>query len=196
MHRDDFIEELADELQARWSGTLKPAMLSDWYYYFQRFTVQEGRRYIEQFFREYELNGNPRPAKFGIWLRKNQIRTEEKGELMRFDIDAINWTMPIKNREPKVTMFRMIDSRFISESKNKPIIRFGWIERKPEAERGYVWLRRGDRWYLECFMPKDINFAPVTIESIGEAPDSWTRTSANDGPERLEILLAKEEGYG
>ena len=142
----DFKEEVAPEISDRWSGRITPAMLSDWHYHVRTFTVKESIEHIRKYFSQYDGRGNPRPADFGSWLKKNQVRTEQRSKVQRFDIKASWW--------PKVTAFKAV---FANDNK----IRFGWIERKDYAERGYIWIRRGSHWYLECFKPNEIKGAAL-----------------------------------
>lgn len=198
MDEETFRGEIASEIMQRWNGKFTEAMMSDWNYFMHAFTVDESLEHVRRFFRQYEQRGNPRPSEFGSWLKKNQIQTNRKGDVRRFNIDALNWSRPNKKDnedrpEQKVTMFRMVDERFIFDPEDDPIIRFGWIERKPYAERAYVWMRRFGLWCLECLMPNQIKDAPISIKAIGEAPNSWTNVSSSKNPERLEELLKKEE---
>lgn len=176
----DFKEKVAPEISDRWSGRITPAMLSDWHYHIRTFTVKESIEHIRKYFSQYDGRGNPRPADFGSWLKKNQVRTEQRSKVQRFDIKASWW--------PEVTAFKAVFA-------NDKRIRFGWIERKDYAERGYIWIRRGGHWYLECFKPNEIKGAIISMVPIGTAPDSWTKIASSEAPEGLEELLAKEEGH-
>ena len=196
MEFETFIEEVGPELADRWAGKFTRKMISDWHYHLRSFTIGEASDLIARFFREYESRGNPRPSEFGMWLKHKGAHTTQEHAVERFEVDARYW--------PRPSMFQMVDERYEAMERPKPkgkeakpIIRFGWIERRPYVDRGYVWIRPANYgfWIQQAFSPAFLRTEPTSIKLIGEAPRSWPSHSGQKTPERLEELLAKEEGF-
>lgn len=177
MDSASFRDNVASAITSRRVGELSPEQLSDWHYHVKDLHEAEAKKVLEKFFREFD--GAKDASRFGGWLKRQNVRKPER-PADRFDCIVADW--------PECSMIRMIDNR-----KSETAIRFGWIERSKNSDRGFVFMCKNGQWFVAAFRPCDLDRQPVDISAFERsAPASWVYWSHRGQPEELEALLLAE----